>query len=45
MDFRYVNNHSLGDAYPLSDPSDLIQKMGKPVILVRLTPGQVITIR
>jgi hypothetical protein len=28
-DFRYVNKHSLGDAYPLSDPSDLIQKMGQ----------------
>jgi Reverse transcriptase (RNA-dependent DNA polymerase) len=26
---RYVNKDSLGDAYPISDPSGLIQKMGQ----------------
>jgi hypothetical protein len=28
-DFRFVNKYSLGDAFPLSDPADLIQKMGR----------------
>jgi hypothetical protein len=28
-DFRYVNKYSLGDAFPLSDPSDLIQRIGQ----------------
>ena len=29
IDYRWVNKYSLGDAYPLSDPSEVLQKMGQ----------------
>jgi transposase InsO family protein len=28
IDYRWVNKYSLGDAHPLSDPSDVLQKIG-----------------
>jgi len=29
IDYRWVNKYSLGDANPLSDPSDVLQKVGQ----------------
>jgi len=29
LDYRWVNKYSLGDAHPLSDPSEVLQKIGQ----------------